>query len=82
MMDKWIDLGMTKLFQLAEYVCSRCSLTSSEPAAPQEEVVSTIRFTKEDKAAIKEVCSDACPSTFKREPSRPKVKAVQGDLFK
>ena len=54
MMDKWIDLGMTKLFQLAEYVCSRCSLSSNKPAAPQDEVVSIIRFTKEDKAAIKQ----------------------------
>ena len=82
MMDKWIDLGMTKLFQLAEYVCCRCSLTSSEPAVSQDEVVSTIHFTKEDKAAIKEVCSDASPNTFKREPPRPNVKAVEGDLFK
>ena len=82
MMDKWIDLGMTKLFQLAEYVCSRCSLSSNKPAAPQDEVVSIIRFTKEDKTAIKEVCSDACPRTLKREPPRPKVKAVEADLFK
>ena len=82
MMDKWIDLGMTKLFQLAEYVCSRCSFSSSKPAASQDDVVSTIRFTKEDKAAIKQVCSDACPSTIKRKPSRPKVKTVEGDLFK
>lgn len=81
-MDKWIDLGMTKLFQLAEYVCSRCSLTSSEPAAPQDEVVSTIRFTKEDEAAIKQICSDTRPNTTEREPPRSKVKAVQGDLFK
>ena len=82
MMDKWIDLGMTKLFQLAEYVCSRYSLTSSEPAASQNEVVSTIRFTKEDQAAIKEVCSDARPTTVKRDPPRPQVKVVEGDLFK
>ncbi len=82
MMDKWIDLGMTKLFQLAEYVCCRCSLTSSEPAVPQNEVVSTIRFTKEDKTAIRQVECDACSSTFKREPRRPHVKVVEGDLFK
>ena len=82
MMDKWIDLGMTKLFQLAEYVCSRYSLTSSEPAASQNEVVSTIRFTKEDQAAIKEVCSDARPTTVKRDPPRPKVKVIEGNLFK
>ena len=82
MMDKWIDLGMTKLFQLAEYVCTWCSLTSSEPATSENEVVSTIRFTQADKAAIKEVCSDARPSTVKREPPRPNVKVVEGDLFK
>ena len=82
MMDKWIDFGMTKLFQLAEYICSRYSLTSSEPVVPQGEVVPTIRFTKADKAAIKEVCSDARSTTVKREPSRPNVKVVEGDLFK
>ena len=47
-MDKVIDLAMTKLFQLAEYVCSRCSSVMDEPAAKQE-VVPTIRFTNEDK---------------------------------
>ena len=82
MMDKWIDLGMTKLFQFAEYVYSRCSLSSSEPTASQNEVVSTIRFTKEDKTAIKQVECDACSSSFKREPHRPHVKVVEGDLFK
>ena len=49
-MDRLIDLGMTKLFQLAEYVCSRCSLDKSEPAAAQpQQVVQTIRFSNEDK---------------------------------
>ena len=49
-MDKLIDLGMTKLFQLAEYVCSRCSLDKSEPAAPPSQPVApTIRFSNEDK---------------------------------
>ena len=38
-MDRLIDLGMTKLFQLAEYVCSRCSLDKSEPAAAQPQQV-------------------------------------------
>lgn len=47
-MDKVIDLAMSKLFQLAEYVCSRCSFLVGEPAAKQE-VVPTIRFTNEDK---------------------------------
>ena len=57
-MDKVIDLAMTKLFQLVEYVCSKCSATTDEPAATKEvepvtrftkEVAPTIRFTNEDK---------------------------------
>ena len=48
-MDKLIDLGMTKLFQLAEYVCSKCSLEKGEPAATQpQQVAPTIRFSNED----------------------------------
>ena len=48
--DMLIDLGMTKLFQLAEYVCSRCSLDKGEPAATQpQQVFTTIRFSNEDK---------------------------------
>ena len=47
-MDKVIDLAMSKLFQLAEYVCSRFPSVADEPAAKQE-VVPTIRFTNEDK---------------------------------
>ena len=49
-MDKLIDLGMTKLFQLAEFVCSRCSLYKCEPATPQSKpVVPTIRFSDADR---------------------------------
>ena len=49
-MDKLIDLGMTKLFQLAEYVCSKCSLEKGEPAATQpQQIVPTIRFSNEDR---------------------------------
>ena len=49
-MDKLIDLGMTKLFQLAEYVCSKCSLEKVEPAKAQPQAVTpTIRFSNEDK---------------------------------
>ena len=47
-MDRVVDLAMTKLFQLAEYVCSRCSSEADEPAASHE-VAPTIRFTNEDK---------------------------------
>ena len=47
-MNRVIDLVMTKLFQLAEYVCNRCSFLVGEPAASHE-VAPTIRFTNEDK---------------------------------
>lgn len=50
MMDKLIDFGMTKLLQLAEYVCSRCSLDKGEPAAPQSQPVApTIHFSDADR---------------------------------
>lgn len=83
-MDKLIDLGMTKLFQLAEYVCSRRSLDKSEPAATQSQPVTptTIRFSNEDKAASKRVKCDACINTFECEQARPVVKMIEGDLFK
>ena len=49
-MDKLIDLGMTKLFQLAEYVCSKYTFDKCEPAVPQsQQAVPTIRFSNEDK---------------------------------
>ena len=49
-MDKLIDLGMTKLVQLAEYVCSRCLLDKGEPAAPPSQPVApTIRFSDADR---------------------------------
>ena len=52
-MDKLIDLGMTKLFQLAEYVCSKTGIAQVEakPASQQtqQEVTPTIRFSNEDK---------------------------------
>lgn len=49
-MDKLIDLGMTKLFQLAEYVCSRCSLEKSKSVEPQSQPAApTIRFSDADR---------------------------------
>lgn len=80
-MDKMIDIAMTRLFQLAEYVCSKCSSVVDEPAVSQE-VAPPIRFTNEDKAAIKRVESDACIHSFEREQSRLKIKTVEGELFK
>jgi len=47
-MEKLVDLMMTKLFQLAENVCGKCSSIKEEPAAPQK-AISTIRFSNEDK---------------------------------
>ena len=91
LMDQVIDLSMTKLFQMAEYVCSRCSFVLGEPATTKV-VVPTIRFTNEDKAAIKPVVSDAyicstigrvqSKNSFERKPSRLKSKMVEGELFK
>ena len=51
-MERIVDLIMTRLFQLAEYVCGRCSFLVDEPATPQE-VAPTIRFT--DKVDCKQV---------------------------
>lgn len=62
-MDKLIDLGMTKLFQLAEYVCfwvdrvlpkDDCAFVSNKtnvPSSPalQQEFTSSIQFSNEDK---------------------------------
>ena len=47
---KLVDFLMTRLFQLAEYVCCKCSFDKSEPAAPQSQpVVPTIRFSDADR---------------------------------
>lgn len=63
---KLVDFIMTKLFQMAEHVCSMCSSLEGEPAATQSpSVTPTIRFSEEDKAAL----------------AQPKVKMVEGDLF-
>ena len=52
-MDKLIDLGMTKLFQLAEYLCSKTCMAQveSEPAfqPPAPKAAYTIRFSDADR---------------------------------
>ena len=50
-MERMIDIAMTKLFQLAEFVCRRCSSAEDEPAATakSENIIPTIRFSNEDK---------------------------------
>ena len=48
--DKVIDHAMTKLFQLAEYICGRCSLNQNEPAPSVSHPAEPfIRFSNEDK---------------------------------
>ena len=53
-MDALIDLAMTKLFLLAEYVCDKTAVKRVEIKAcinscEREDVVPTIRFSNEDK---------------------------------
>lgn len=55
-MDVLIDLTMTKLFLLAEYVCDNTSTVCGRKLRPQtvesipsKDIVSTIRFSNEDK---------------------------------
>ena len=52
-MDKLINLGMNKLFQLAEYVCGKIGVVGveEEPVAnqPKQDVIPAIRFSQEDK---------------------------------
>ena len=79
-MDALVDLSMTKLFLLAEYVCDKTSfacgreiLLGQAPhraerrphiveTIPPKDIVSTIRFSKEDKSPMK-------------------IKMVEGELF-
>ena len=49
-MEKVVNWIMTSLFQMAEYICGRCSFLVDEPATPMD-LSSTIRFTNEDKPA-------------------------------
>ena len=49
-MKKVIDWMMPRLFQLAEYVCNRCSPDKGKPAATLSQPhVPTIRFSNEDR---------------------------------
>ena len=51
-MDKVVDYVMTQLFQMAEYVCSKCSLVQDEPVVQQDVVTKTpaspIHFSSKD----------------------------------
>ena len=51
-MDKLVDLGMTKLFTLAEYVCGKIGVVQPETTPipqPKPEMKPTIRFSKADR---------------------------------
>lgn len=52
MMERVVDITMTRLFRLAEHVLAKCTFLSrgTSPAVPQKSG-STIHFTDEDKAA-------------------------------
>ena len=40
----WIDLGMTKLFQLAEYICNKTSCPAPEQSLEPSDTEPIIRF--------------------------------------
>ena len=50
-LDALIDVAMTRLFKLAEYVCNRCWFARSKTATPSTShpMAPTIRFSNEDK---------------------------------
>ena len=52
-MDALVDLMMTKLFLLAEYVCDKTCGSEMRPQTvdpvPSKDVIPTIHFSKEDK---------------------------------
>ena len=65
-MDVLIDLMMTKLFMLAEYVCEKTSCARGRNMRPQtvepihsNEIMPSIRFSNEDQTANKCVNSNA-----------------------
>ncbi len=87
-MDVLIDLSMTKLFLLAEYVCNNTPFSCGRKLRPQSitslpsiDVAPTIRFSSEDENVNKPVESDDCISSFDRVQSRLKNKMVEGELF-
>ena len=81
-MDVLIDLMMTKLFMLAEYVCDKTSCACGQKMLPQivepalsNEIVQTIRFSNEEQTTNKRVNSNTS-----KQP-RLNIKFVEGDLF-
>lgn len=87
-MDALIDQSMTKLFLLAEYVCNKTSFVCGRKMRPQaiesipsNDIVPTIRFSNEDKAAKKRVEIGSSTSSFERKQTQLKIKMVEGELF-
>ena len=69
MMEKVVDWIMTSLFEMAEYVCGRCSFLVDEPATPQE-VAPTIRFSNEDKMVEGELFKEKIMDSYDKRTSQ------------
>ena len=82
-MDKLIDRGMTKLFQLAEYVCSKAAIK-------QVQSQTCLSYAEREQARLKIKCSldkgePAAPQSQLVAPTIRFSKAdrmVEGELFK
>ena len=82
-MDKLIDLGMTKLFQLAEYVCSKAAIK-------QVQSQTCLRYAECEQARLKIKCSPDKGEPAAAQPQQvvPTIrfsnedKMVEGELFK
>lgn len=49
-MEKIVELTMSRLFQLAEYVLSKCDHSGAQPTmGTAQKIAPTIRFSNEDK---------------------------------
>lgn len=81
-MDKLIDLGMTKLFQLAEYVCSKAAIK-------QVQGQTCLSYAEYEQARLKIKCSldKGEPAKLQPQAVTPTIrfskedKMVEGELF-
>lgn len=84
-MDTLVDLMMTKLFLLAEYVCNKTCGRILRPQAVEpvfsNDIMSTAHFSNDDNAATKQVNSNAGIRSFERKQPRLKITFVEGELF-
>ena len=83
MMDKLINQMMTRLFQVAEYICNKYSFVENIPITEVTTTTSipTIHFTNEEMTMIKPDRSHSYPSYAERKHTRPKNKTTEGELF-